>query len=223
MKHGSVGIDIFWAITEMLHEQGGYIPFVECERIAFELRTDCDIVADVLRNSNLFIIDGDNFYSERVLENLKIREDKSLGAKKSALSRWNKINSPDIQPVNANALQPQSEGNAIKGKEIKLKEKKSSNIEDRKNEFLLKCKNFESEYGLKMITKFFEYWTEQNLTGTKMKFEIEKTFELSKRLSRWNSNNFDSKPINNGKSTESFENGEHTKPGFVLGGENDKW
>lgn len=41
-------------------------------------------------------------------------------------------------------------------------------------------------YGKDMIRKFFEYWTEQNKSGTKMKYEIEKTWDLARRLGTWN-------------------------------------
>jgi hypothetical protein len=37
-------------------------------------------------------------------------------------------------------------------------------------------------------TKFFEYWTESNLNGKKMRFEKEKTFDIGRRVSRWMDN-----------------------------------
>lgn len=36
-----------------------------------------------------------------------------------------------------------------------------------------------------MIRAFFNYWTEKNKLGTKMRFELEKTWETSKRLQTW--------------------------------------
>lgn len=36
-----------------------------------------------------------------------------------------------------------------------------------------------------MIRAFFNYWTEKNKSGTKMRFELEKTWETSKRLQTW--------------------------------------
>ena len=36
--------------------------------------------------------------------------------------------------------------------------------------------------------EFISYWTEKNSKGTKMKFEMEKTFDISRRLVRWQSN-----------------------------------
>lgn len=41
------------------------------------------------------------------------------------------------------------------------------------------------EYQPQMIREFFNYWTEKNKTGTKMRFELEKTWETSRRLMTW--------------------------------------
>ncbi len=36
--------------------------------------------------------------------------------------------------------------------------------------------------------KFLDYWTEENKTKTKMRFEMEKTFDIKRRLVRWQNN-----------------------------------
>ena len=36
-----------------------------------------------------------------------------------------------------------------------------------------------------MLNNFVNYWTEKNKSGTKMRFELEKVFEVSKRLATW--------------------------------------
>ena len=45
--------------------------------------------------------------------------------------------------------------------------------------------------------EFFQYWTEPNKSGTKMRFEIEKTWHLGRRLARWANNSFNKTPGNN--------------------------
>lgn len=40
-------------------------------------------------------------------------------------------------------------------------------------------------YAEEMKQEFFEYWTEPNKSGTKLRFELEKTWSTSRRLSRW--------------------------------------
>ena len=37
------------------------------------------------------------------------------------------------------------------------------------------------------IKAFYNYWSEKNKSGTKMKFELERTWEISKRLTTWES------------------------------------
>lgn len=43
-------------------------------------------------------------------------------------------------------------------------------------------------YQPQMIRAFFNYWTERNKSGTKMRFELEKTWETDKRLMTWANN-----------------------------------
>jgi len=65
----------------------------------------------------------------------------------------------------------------------------------RKDEFYTTLIPFVERYGKEMIRAFFNYWTEQNKSGSKMKFELQKTWDLALRLGTWNNR----EPIN-GKS-----------------------
>lgn len=58
-------------------------------------------------------------------------------------------------------------------------------LEERKKDFGLKLQPYLSKYGRDMLTKFFHYWTEHNEKGRKMKFEMQKTFDISGRLAWW--------------------------------------
>jgi hypothetical protein len=40
-----------------------------------------------------------------------------------------------------------------------------------------------------MCNEFYLYWTEPNKSGTKMRFEMEKTWDIGRRLARWANNN----------------------------------
>ena len=114
MKHGLKGIGAFWCIMEMLYENEGVLMRTECERIAFELRVDCDFILSMIDDFDLFQNDGDVFYSKSVLNRLETINAKRDKAKKSAEIRWGY----------ANALRTQSEGNAVK----ESKEKKSNSV-----------------------------------------------------------------------------------------------
>jgi uncharacterized protein YdaU (DUF1376 family) len=93
------GVGIYWCMIEMLYEEGGYIP-LEYERISYELRTDYDTIKSVIHDFELFSFDKDKFWSERVLEELKERCDKSDKARKSIESRWLKYRNTNVIQTN---------------------------------------------------------------------------------------------------------------------------
>ena len=48
-------------------------------------------------------------------------------------------------------------------------------------------KNFDL-YSKEMLAEFWEYWTEHNPNGRKLRFEMEKVFCIKRRLSTWKRN-----------------------------------
>ena len=48
-------------------------------------------------------------------------------------------------------------------------------------------------YESSMLDSFADYWTESNEKGKKMKFEMQKTFDIVRRLKAWSNNGFDNK------------------------------
>lgn len=89
MKHGMEGIGVFWCIVEMVYEEGGFMP-PEYERIAFELHSNVELVRSVVEDFELFNCDGENFWSESIIERLKERASKSDSARKAVYVRWEK-------------------------------------------------------------------------------------------------------------------------------------
>tara|TARA_R100000664_G_C2727627_1_gene119100 strand:+ start:286 stop:1086 length:801 start_codon:yes stop_codon:yes gene_type:complete len=69
--------------------------------------------------------------------------------------------------------------------------KKESNIEDRHLKFSNKVYLHCGTNNKDIAKEFIDYWTEKNHSGTKMKFELEKTFEIERRISRWAKNHKD--------------------------------
>ena len=78
---------------------------------------------------------------------------------------------------------PQSKG-SLKEREIKIKENK-----EKFNKDVFSHSNYSND----MLLNFFNYWSETNKSGTKMRFELQPTWELHKRLTTWNNkdNSFD--------------------------------
>jgi hypothetical protein len=115
-KHGMLGYGIFWSLVEDLYNNANALP-LDCERIAFDLRTDCETITSIVQDFDLFVVIDGSFSSKSVAKRLQEREDKSTKARNSAINRWSK---------DANALPTQSDRNAIK--ERKGKERKSKEI-----------------------------------------------------------------------------------------------
>jgi len=76
-------------------------------------------------------------------------------------------------------------------------DKRTLTVDDRKNTFSLHAKSFNNIYEDNLIEEFIDYWTEANPQGKKMKFEMQKTFQINLRLKKWYSNSL--KFTNNGK------------------------
>jgi len=78
--------------------------------------------------------------------------------------------------------------------------KVESKIQDRLITFQKELANYSNKYDSKLLRSFYDYWTEPNRSGTKMRFEMQKTWDISRRLKRWQNNDFNkqtSKKINN--------------------------
>ena len=52
-----------------------------------------------------------------------------------------------------------------------------------------------------MKDAFCNYWTESKTNGKKMRFEMQKTFDIARRLVTWSNNDFSNKIVN-GKPTK---------------------
>jgi hypothetical protein len=71
--------------------------------------------------------------------------------------------------------------------EGKLLEKQNAMVE-RQKEFYNTLIPFVSQYSKKMIRAFFDYWREPNKSKTKMKYELEDTWDVAMRLAKWEDN-----------------------------------
>lgn len=72
-----------------------------------------------------------------------------------------------------------------------IKEEKEEKIDSKANLEIrsLAFKNslipFKQKYSIDMLKNFFDYWTEPNQSKTKMRFELEKTWSIERRLNTW--------------------------------------
>lgn len=100
----------------------------------------------------------------------ELRRARAEAGKKGAQAKWDKQGSAHKKNDG------QTKQNEKKGAEL---------LETRKMNFRKTLIPYEVKYGKPMINDFFEYWTETNKSRTKMRFEMQKTWETAKRLATW--------------------------------------
>jgi hypothetical protein len=69
-------------------------------------------------------------------------------------------------------------------------------IEARSQTFKDSLLQYKDKYQVNMLKEFYNYWTEPNQSKSKMRFELEKTWSLDRRLETWakRENSFNVKP-----------------------------
>ena len=72
--------------------------------------------------------------------------------------------------------------------------KKEEKIKAKKQAFADMLRPFLGQYDKDTLNEFYRYWTEANKSMTKLKWELEPTFEVSLRLARWVNNQRVNKP-----------------------------
>ena len=60
-----------------------------------------------------------------------------------------------------------------------------ANLEIRSLAFKNSLIPFKNKYQIDLLKNFFEYWTEPNPSKTKMRFELERTWSIERRLTTW--------------------------------------
>jgi hypothetical protein len=131
-----------------------------------------------------------------------IKERNSINARK----RWDAVASngkpndtknADIDNVIVNDIDNVNDKVKVKVKDINY------NIDERKLKFAHSLKEFTDIYGREMIKEFYGYWTEPNKSNTKFKQEMQKTWDLKRRLETWANNQ---KNFGKAKTDNTFEN-----------------
>jgi len=76
-----------------------------------------------------------------------------------------------------------------RAKPVKTREEIEEATKQRAIDFYNSLIPYLDTYGKEMLREFFDYWSEPNKSYSKMRFETEKTWDLSRRLARWANNN----------------------------------
>ena len=145
----------------------------------------------------------------------EVKEKRSNAGKRSAELRalqsvqQSSTNPTSVESVQQSSTNPTDNVNV----NVNVNDNVINKIEERKLKFADTLKPFVSEYGREMIMDFYEYWTEPNKSNTKFKQELQKTWDIKRRLKTWCDN--DSKFGNKSKGKEPVH--EYTY-NFELGG-----
>ena len=95
----------------------------------------------------------------------------------------------------------------VKYKDIvkdKVKTKEIREIEFQKEVWKIANSQIDDSLKTEQIDNFITYWTESNKNGKKMKFEMQQTFDIKRRLIKWRDNNLELSKTNKSK-IEPFE------------------
>ena len=131
---GASGYGIYWALMEYLRTQEGYVgKMIAVKTIARQMRTKAHKVDSVLRNYELFVIEGNTFRSVRLEKVMR-----PLDEKRTAMEARNERNAKAKQEqcVNsAGATSEQKSDNSLKtNDDVSLSKVKESKEEESKEE-----------------------------------------------------------------------------------------
>lgn len=138
----------------------------------------------------------------------KKRNEKTEKARESANKRWQKSNADECERIqtDANAYEcKQTDATQCYNVNVNVNGNVNENVnvdsvecaeksapqpkpttEEREQDFMFKVANVgKGVYPDEMLRKFFDYWTEKNENGKKMRFEKEKVFDIKRRLATW--------------------------------------
>lgn len=180
MQYGMEGYGVYFGIIEILREQKDYtLTFDDIDSISFDLRVDKQKIDDIIQNYDLFEIKGHTmFYSKSLMRRMLALDEKrqklASAGKKGGLSKARKM----------------LEAKSKQGSSSKVNKNKENDINKRYDQFTTQAWKHLKIAKKNIIEEFISYWTEPNKNNTKMRFEMEKTFSISRRLQRWVNNDF---------------------------------
>ena len=192
MKYGMEGYGIYFGIIEIMRENSNYIIYEsDIESIAYDLRVEAEHIKDILYNYWLFEIGRDGnkeeayFFSKSLKRRMEHMDEKKK--KRQEAGRLGGIASAKVKHKVTDAK-------AVK--KSKVNKTKENEINKRYDKFEDDVRSYQSLFGEDTVEEFINYWTEENKSGTKMKFEMQPTWDTKRRIQRWAGNDFSSNKTN---------------------------
>lgn len=168
--YGWEGYGWYWVFVELMRDQGDYkLPYngkfiikIYSDELGITPEQAKQFIDSCINEFHLFESNGEYFWSNSLLRRMQHKENVSEKARKAAQIRWD-----------ANAMQTQCGGNALKKKKVKkIKEKKEKGKEYAKGVFLSE-KDYQDlceRFGKKRIDGFIEKISDHQLSKG-MKYE----------------------------------------------------
>ncbi len=152
-------------------QRGGYLDLLlhQVNNTSFSLDdakkilgSDFDLIWPSIKEK--FLGDENNLYSRKMREVLEARSNFTQSR------RENRLGKTKNKKANPEKREPQTTSVSISEREQKFKES---------------LYPFVGEHPKERVKSFFDYWSEKTTGGLKMRFELQKTWEVKKRLTTW--------------------------------------
>jgi hypothetical protein len=184
---GIEGYGIYFMLLETLRDQHDMMyPIEDCDLLAEEFGTSDAKIKTVISSYELFDFDEDGkFFSPKMLVYLepyfKMKEQRIIAGKASAAKRLLNDRSTTVQ---------QSKVKESKVKESKVNESKED-IGFIIDKSIIAFKSYHECYREELgseFDSFMNYWTEPNPKNGKLRWEMEKFFDIKRRIATWMNN-----------------------------------
>lgn len=180
--YGMEGYGLYWYFIELMHQtQDSKLRCKLINGIAYQINIDIDKLLQFYNtciDAQLFVTDGEFYWSQRVLENKEIQDEKrnlkSSAGKKGMEKRWNSNSYKNDITEDNTVITEHNKGKEKKGNEIKI---------NTKDIFINNIDLYKDLLG-DSYNEFLEYWCEPNAKG-KMRYELEKFFDAKRRVNTW--------------------------------------
>ncbi len=128
-------------------------------------------------------------------------KDMANATEKNGRVEYSKVNTKEI--LSSESIKKAKTLEARKVEQRKKLDAAKAATTKRQKKFYDSLRPYVERYGKDMIRAFYDYWTEPNRSGSKMKFELQKTWDLALRLGTWANR----EPIYGNKQKESVQAG----------------
>jgi len=190
--YGYEGLGLFYTILEKLAQQEKPIKTFVLKK-QLKVGKKLEKCWNFMETIGLISSNNDETFNEQLINfSGKYAIKKEKNAKR--ISEWR-----EKQIVAENVTRSKSVSNTNKVNKSKVNKSKvidkdaevsalNKKIENFKSSLFHFTKNLGGVYDVDTVKEFFDYWSELNKSQTKMKWELQETFEVSKRLATWQKN-----------------------------------